>query len=297
MSSTAKLERPHFPLDVNFVSQGHGSPIILIHGLAASLHDWDQLIPALVANGYATHALDLLGHGDSAKPPFAFYELDWLLDHFVAWLDGMKLDGPAVLVGHSLGGYVALEYARRHPDAVRALVLVDPFYSNGQLPWFLRSAYAHPKLTTLFMSWTPSWLVRWAIDLTSMLMGHTKGGLHALSQPVRAQTTTDYMRTAPAAYGILRREIDLTPFLASIAVPALVVWGERDQTLTPASFLDLVKRLPRAVGTSSATGHVPHQANAEWFTQEVLTFLQTVAEGAAEKEPRGRSVLGSAAGH
>ncbi len=295
MSSTAKLEKPQFPLEVNFVSQGHGTPIILIHGLAASLHDWDQLIPALVANGYATHALDLLGHGDSAKPPFALYELDWLQDHFVSWLNSLALGAPAVLVGHSLGGYVALEYTRRYPGAVRALVLVDPFYSNGQLPWFLRAAYAHPKLTALFMRRTPSWLVRWAIDLTSLSMGHAKGGLHALPQPVRAQTAIDYMRTAPAAYGILQREIDLTPHLASIAVPTLVIWGERDRTLTPASFLDLVKRLPRAVGKSRVTGHVPHQADAEWFSEEVLTFLRSVDGGAAEAAPTGGSIPGSAA--
>ncbi|HEX8992207.1 MAG TPA: alpha/beta hydrolase [Anaerolineales bacterium] len=296
MSSTAKLEKPQVPLDVNFVSRGDGSPIVLIHGLAASLHDWDQLTPALVASGYATHALDLLGHGDSAKPPAAFYELDWLMDHFVSWLAGLGLGAPAVLIGHSLGGYVALEYTRRHPDAVRALVLVDPFYSNGQLPWFLRVAYAHPRGTSFFMRRTPPWLVRWAIDLTSLLMGHRKGGLHALPEPVRAQTAADYMRTAPATYGILQPEIDLTPHLASIAVPTLVIWGEQDRTLTPASFLDLVKQLPKAVGKSSATGHVPHQAEAEWFTEQVLTFLGTLAEHAPETTPAGTTSPGMATG-
>ncbi len=276
MSSITQHKRPQFPLEVNFISQGEGAPVILIHGLAASLHDWDQLVPELVNSGYAIYALDLLGHGDSAKPPFASYEMDWLVDHFVGWLDSLGLTAPAVLVGHSLGGYVALEYARRFPERVRGLVLVDPFYTNEQLPWVLRTAYAHPGLSIFFMERTPAWLIRWVIDLTSLFMGHRKGGLHALPKEVRVQTALDYMRTAPAAYGILHAELDLTPHLPSITVPALVVWGDRDRTLTPASFVKLVKTLPNAVGKSSATGHVPHQVDAEWFAEQVLEFLRSL---------------------
>ncbi len=284
MSNTLQRERPQSPLEANSVSQGRGTPVVLIHGLSASLHDWDQLIPELVQTGYATYALDLLGHGDSAKPPYAAYEMQWLLDHFVSWLDSLHLLTPAVLIGHSLGGYVALEYAWRHPERVRGLVLADPFYSNGQLPWFLRMAYAHPMLSIFFMQRTPAWLIRRAIDLTSLLMGHRQGGLHALSGPVRAQTAVDYMRTAPAAYGILHADLDLTPHLASIAVPTLVLWGEHDRTLSPASFVNLIQMLPNAVGRSSATGHVPHQAEAEWFKDQVLEFLAGLAAEQRELE-------------
>jgi len=244
--------------------------------MSASLHDWDALIPRLVATGYATYAPDLLGHGDSPKPPIPAYQMDWLVDHFVAWLNGLELQEPAVLVGHSLGGYVALEYARRFPAHIRALVLVDPFYSNAQLPAVLRYAYAHPAISGFLLTQTPAWLVRWIIDVTSMLMGHRTGGLHALPPDVRAQTTLDYLRTSPAAYAILKADLNLTPHLGSIAVPALVVWGERDQTLAPASFADLVRQLPKAMGKSSRTGHVPHQADAEWFNEQVLAFLASL---------------------
>ena len=261
------------PFDVNFVSQGQGVPVVLIHGLAASLHDWDALIPLLVESGYSTYALDLLGHGDSPKPETPAYRMDWLVDHFIAWLERLGLSEPAVLIGHSLGGYVALEYARRFPQRARGLVLVNPLYSNGQLPTALRLAYARPGLSSFFLTHSPRWLVRSVIDITSLFMGHRTGGLHALPEDVRAQTTSDYLRTSPGAYGILKSDLDLTPHLAAIAVPSLVIWGERDHTLAPASFADLVRRLPKAVGHSSLTGHVPHQADADWFNKEVLTFL------------------------
>ncbi len=278
MSSTVRLESIQIPMEVNYVAEGHGTPVVLIHGLAASLHDWDALTPDLVAAGYATYALDLLGHGDSPKPAVSAYEMDWMVDHFVGWLNGLNLKERPILVGHSLGGYVALEYARRFPDRLRGLVLVDPFYANSQLPAALRLAYAHPAISSFFMGHTPSWLIRWAIDVTSVMMGHSKGGLHALPADVREQTALDYMRTSPATYAILRVELDLKPYLASIQVPTLVVWGERDRTLAPASFRDLVRWLPQAMGASRATGHVPHQAEAKWFNEQVLAFLQSLGK-------------------
>jgi pimeloyl-ACP methyl ester carboxylesterase len=286
MSSTAQLEDRQIPLEANFVSQGNGSPVVMIHGLAASLHDWDSLIPHLAGNGYATYALDLLGHGNSPKPSMPLYQMDWLVDHFISWLRRLGLTTPPILIGHSLGGYVALEYARRFPDQIRGLVLVDPFYSKQQLPFLLRLAYEHPAVSAFFMQRTPGWLVRSAIDVTSLLMGHRKGGLHALPEPVRAQTALDYTRTAPAAYGVLKASINLTPHLAAITVPALVLWGEQDRTLPPASFADLVRRLPNARGRSSATGHVPHQADVEWFNAQVLAFLRSLSPGAGPYDLR-----------
>ena len=238
------------------------------------MHDWDALIPPLAAAGYTAYAPDLLGHGDSPKPPIPTYQMDWLVNHFIAWLNGLTLPQAPVIVGHSLGGYVALEYARRFPTRTRGLVLVDPFYSNNQLPAALRLAYAHPAFSGFFLTHTPQWLVRWVIDVTSVLMGHRTGGLHALPVEVRAQTTLDYLRTSPAAYGILDADLDLTPHLSSITVPVLVVWGERDRTLAPASFAELVRLLPNARGRSSHTGHVPHQADAQWFNEQVLEFLK-----------------------
>lgn len=284
MNSTARNETPQIPNDVNFVSQGEGAPIVLIHGLSASLHDWDALIPSLVAAGYATYAPDLLGHGDSPKPPIRAYEMTWLVNHFIGWLNSLSLPEPPVLVGHSLGGYVALEYARRFPAKLRGLVLVDPFYSNAQLPPALRLAYSHPAISGYFLTRSPRWLVSWVIDITSMLMGHRTDGLHALSEGVRAQTVSDYLRTSPAAYGILKADLNLAPYLSSIAVPSLVVWGERDHTLAPSSFAELVRALPKAMGVSSRTGHVPHQADAEWFNQQVLAFLASLGQEAGRRQ-------------
>jgi pimeloyl-ACP methyl ester carboxylesterase len=52
---------------INYTSQGMGPPVILVHGIASSLYDWDLLMPELARGGFGAYALDLLGHGDSAK--------------------------------------------------------------------------------------------------------------------------------------------------------------------------------------------------------------------------------------
>lgn len=270
-------ETLNFSTQVNFIHQGEGAPVILIHGLAASLHDWDDLVPELAQHGYAAYALDLLGHGESAKPDSRAYEMDWVFDHLAAWIDSLELDQAPVLVGHSLGGYLALDYARRFPARTRGLVLVDPFYRLDQLPVFLRLSYRHPSINMTVVERTPEWLFRIIIDATSLSMGHSSGGAHNLPEHIRAQTALDYKRTAPGVYNLPNTSIDLTPYLAEITAPTLVVWGTRDSTLAPASFKELVSALPNVVGTKLfVAGHVPHQSHTTEFNPLVLEFLKNL---------------------
>ena len=112
------------------------------------------------------------------------------------------------------------------------------------------------------------------MDITSMSMGHSTGAIHSLPEHIRAQTALDYTRTAPGAYNLINTGADLTSNLFSISVPALVVWGDHDQTLAPTSFHKIVEAMPHAKGLSLQAGHVPHQSNAPEFNQMVLEFLQ-----------------------
>jgi len=277
MSSTLETNAI-IPATANYVQQGEGSPVIMIHGIAASLHDWDDLIPELAKNGYASYALDLLGHGDSPKPDSRAYHIDWLFEHFLNWMKSLHLTQPAILVGHSLGGYIALEYARRVSAWTRGLVLVNPLYSLRQLPALLRRTYRRPHLSSFIVGRTPQWIFRMIVDMTSMALGNSSGALHSLPERVRAQTALDYMRAAPGIYNVPNTGEDLTPYLPSISFPTLVVWGDRDQTLAPASFPKLESAMPRAVGKSIRAGHTPHQSNAGEFNQMVKEFLQDFME-------------------
>ncbi|HEY5730605.1 MAG TPA: alpha/beta hydrolase [Anaerolineales bacterium] len=262
------------PATANYVRQGSGSPVIMIHGVAASLHDWDDLIPDLTKNGYTSYALDLLGHGDSPKPNSRAYHIDWVFEHFLNWITSLCLTEPAIIIGHSLGGYIALEYARRFSAWTRSLILVNPFYSLSQLPFLLRRTYRHPKLSGLIAQGLPEWMFRMVVDFTSIGMGHNSGAVHALPERIRAQTALDYTRTASGVYNVPNTMKDLTDILPSISTPALIVWGERDQTLAPSSFLKMMNNMPRAEGKTIPAGHVPHQSNVREFNEMVVKFLR-----------------------
>jgi pimeloyl-ACP methyl ester carboxylesterase len=264
------------PTTANFIQKGQGTPVILIHGIAASLHDWDDLIPELSQRGYSCYALDLLGHGDSPKVDSRAYQMDWLLEHFSSWMRSLHLTEPAILIGHSLGGYIALEYARRVSAWTRSLVLINPLYSLSQLPPLLRRTYRRPHLSSFIVGRTPAWLFRLIVDVTSMAMGHSSGALHSLPERIRAQTARDYTRTSPGVYNVINNGIDFNGHLRQISTPSLVVWGDRDQTLAPSSFDRLVNQMPRAVGRSLRAGHVPHQSNADEFNQMVFEYLKTL---------------------
>ena len=264
------------PTTASYIQQGRGSPVILIHGIASSYHNWDDLIPELVRRDFTCYALDLLGHGDSPKPASSAYQMEWMYQHFSGWVRSLHLTEPAILIGHSLGGYLALEYARRVPAWTRSLVLVDPLYSHSQLPSLLRRTYRRSHLSHFIIRRTPPWMFRFMVDMSSVAMGNGTGALHSLPERVRAQTALDFSRTSPGVYNIINTSRDLNGNVSSLSFPTLVVWGNKDQTLSPSSFPKLVNQMPRATGKILRAGHVPHQSNIEEFNQIVMKFLQNI---------------------
>jgi esterase len=96
-------------------------PVVLLHGTGATLRSWDAVAAAL-STTRAVLAVDLRGHGESSWP--GTYSVDLMAQDVGALLDRLGL-GPVDLVGHSLGGLVALRVSALSPDRVRRLVLED----------------------------------------------------------------------------------------------------------------------------------------------------------------------------
>lgn len=100
-----------------------GVPLVLLHGFGNEAHVWDDLAPA-VAPYYRTLALDLRGHGDSDRDPEARYDYDFHVADLEAATAALGIDR-LVLVGHSLGGRIAMRFAGRHLERMAGLVIVD----------------------------------------------------------------------------------------------------------------------------------------------------------------------------
>ena len=101
---------------------GSGQPIVLLHGLASTCHIWDMVAPILAEN-HAVVALDQRGHGDSAKPDHG-YDFATVSNDLLGLIQAMELVRP-IVVGHSWGGDVALEFAVAHPDHAKGICFVD----------------------------------------------------------------------------------------------------------------------------------------------------------------------------
>lgn len=266
---------------VNYVRQGQGSPVILVHGLAASLHDWDDLLPELAASGYTGYALDLLGHGESEKPQKAHdYSIENTFDHFSRWIDSLQLHERLTLIGHSLGGGLSLLYALRRPERVRALILVNPFYDIKQLPPVMQTVFRHQLINSNLIERTPYRLFRFFVDVTSFSTYVGQRESHILPEHIRYQTALDYKRASSGIYNIPRTLHNLTHDLSRVTQPTLLLWGGRDQTLAPSSFPSLKKLLPNVKGTHElpVCGHVPHQCHPEKFNPHVMKFLHSLQD-------------------
>jgi pimeloyl-ACP methyl ester carboxylesterase len=264
---------------VNFVQQGEGLPVILTHGLAASLHDWDDLLPELAGAGYAGYALDLFGHGESHKPAdHDEYTFDAVFEHFSAWIDSLNLADPLILVGHSLGGGLSLLYALRFPERVRALALINPFYDIHQLPPILQLAFQRRLINTTLIERTPYRLFRFFVDMSNINFSIGQRGTHIMPEHIRYQTALDYTRAASGIYNIPRSLPNLIPDLSRIQQPTLLLWGNRDQSLNPGSFPTVEEKLANVVAshTFPICGHVPHQCHPEQLNPHVMEFLKKV---------------------
>ena len=101
---------------------GTGQPVVLLHGLASTCHIWDQVAPIL-ARDYPVLAMDQRGHGQSAKPNHG-YDFATVGSDLLGLIEARKLERP-IVVGHSWGGDVALEFAVAHPGFARGICLVD----------------------------------------------------------------------------------------------------------------------------------------------------------------------------
>ena len=254
---------------LNYVVDGQGPPVILIHGMSASLSDWWRLMPLLVSAGYQAIAVDLLGHGDSAKPSDPDqYTTKAVYTALEEWIDQLGIDTPFYLVGHSLGGYMSLMYALNHPDRVQAMVLIDPLYSLKQVSRALDLFMPLSSVGVGLLKAAPQWLV-------NSFLSYNDTFLTRVDSETRWSYSRDIKRASPYFLRIPATAPDLTPQLPAITPTTLVLWGVNDRLENPDSFSQLVSGLPNATGKGIANcGHHPHQVEPELTSRMILDLFR-----------------------
>jgi pimeloyl-ACP methyl ester carboxylesterase len=130
-STSVKVAGPVGELAVDDGGSG-GLPVVMIHGLGGASGHWAEQLAHLRASRRAL-ALDLRGHGSSAAPEGPDYGIEAFVADLGAVVDGLGLER-FVLAGHSLGATVAIAFARRSPERVAGLLLVDPNGDQTEIP-------------------------------------------------------------------------------------------------------------------------------------------------------------------
>jgi 2-succinyl-6-hydroxy-2,4-cyclohexadiene-1-carboxylate synthase len=248
--------------------------IVLIHGYTGNHRNWALTVKPLLAAGYRTLSADSPGHGESAAPPtFEAYEFGRVADLLHELAAGLDFE-PAIVVGHSMGGAIAEEYAVRHRKAVRALVLVG---SAGGASGEERPAVAQ--------------------HIEDLRDVHARGGMAAvfdrlqelglrpdnaaLSEPMRRLLRGEFAKLSWAGYEFgglaLRTRRETLSGLGDFAAPTLIVHGESESPELQRVSRDLERTIhgSRRVVIPRA-GHTPQLEAPDAFNRELLAFLANV---------------------
>ena len=253
---------------LHHIELGHGLVVVLVHGLAASLRDWDGLLPLLVTTGRRALAVDLLGHGASPKPtnPSA-YSAEELLAAFESWIAQLALETPFHLVGHSLGGYLSLAYCLSHPEQVASMVLINPLYTPDQMNTPLSSLRRFHRQWSPLLQALPTGLVEWGAQRVPIY-------LHGIPPQLRRQKARDLKRASPHILRLVKQLPDLSPCLEQILAPILLIWSDADRTLAPSSFPRLASLLPQVTNYEILRcGHQTHLIRPQEVGDVILRFL------------------------
>ena len=282
--------------DVGFHTAGSGSSVVvLIHGMAASSGTWSHVIPAL-AEQVIVVAPDLLGHGQSSKP-----RSDYSIGGYACGIRDLLIAlgyERVTVVGHSLGGGVALQFAYQFPDRCERLVLLGSGGLGREVAPLLR-ALTFPGAEYLFP------LVFWpGLHDAGMRLARSLRRLGLRATPVLEEIWRGYASLTDAGgrqafVHTLRSVIDLAGqrvnatdrlYLAS-EVPTLIVWGKRDSIIPVDHAIAAHAAIPGSrLEVFDGVGHYPHCEEPERFARVLLDFIHSTPPAAAS-ERRWREVL------
>jgi pimeloyl-ACP methyl ester carboxylesterase len=279
---------------------GSGPPVVLIHGMVNSSRHWEDVALRL-ADSYTVIAPDLIGHGDSAA-----VRGDYSIGaHAASIRDMLAVMGVdrATIVGHSLGGGVAMQFFYQFPQRTERLVLVSSGGLGHEVSPLLRSA-ALPGMNGVLALVAHRRILDalWEFGKRLRSRGNSKGvyvqaivrALRPLEQPGARAAFLHTLRSVIDVHGQRVSARDRLYLLASM--PTLVVWGERDNTIPLEHGRAMHEAVPHShFATLPDAAHFPHLEDPEGLARVLREFIESTepariedADWGAIIEPRTR---------
>jgi len=286
------LEERYAEIDgvrLRYLTGGDGPPLVLVHGLGGSVSNWVELAPRL-ARRFRLLIPELAGHGRSSPLPSA-PTLDPFAEHVVALMELERMPAAAV-VGHSLGGTVALRLATLHPEVVSALVLAAPAGITS-------STTGSARVIKVMVSVRPGRLVspfRRVVAAHAALRYPAFWGWQ-VSDPagISARAVEGFLEgpglhqdIASAGRALMKH--DPRQELAGIRCPVLLLWGARDVMVPLADGFEFARRLRAPIRVLADCAHLLIGERPAACAHAIETFLDRVldlGELPREVEPLG----------
>jgi pimeloyl-ACP methyl ester carboxylesterase len=262
--TTVKL--PRRGMEIAYADAGAGQPIVFLHGFPFDQQMWEPQVRGL-SSEYRVLTLDLPGFGQSSAPTEGF-TVEALAEIVADFLDAIGLMGTVVLAGLSMGGYVALAFARQRPERLRGLILADTKAAPDD-----ETAKANRDAMAELARKEGSAAV---VDklLPKLLGPATQANKAAVVDQVRAIGVCQQVPTIVMALQALRERPDATAGLGQITVPTLVIVGEHDAVTPPKEAKNLVDRILGATYAElPGVGHLSNLEDADAFNARVRDFL------------------------
>ena len=219
---------------VAYRDDGHGEVLLLIHGMAGSSESWRSVLPQL-SKKFRVIAPDLLGHGESAKPR-SDYSLGAFAVFLRDFLDELGVS-QATVVGHSLGGGVAMQFVYQHPDYVKRLVLISSGGLGPDVGLILRLLSA-PGAELVLPIIAPKPVLTAGNKLRSWLRSagiHSPRGAElwsAYSSLSDRQTRQSFLRTLRSVVDYRGQAVSaLNRLKLRAELPVMAIWGENDDII------------------------------------------------------------------
>ena len=268
--------------DMVYREAGSGPVLLLVHGMASSSRTWQRVMPAL-AEGSTVLAPDLIGHGDSAKD-HTDYSLGGLASSLRDFLVATGHER-ATVVGHSLGGGIAMQFSYQFPERTERLILVGSGGLGKEVAFLLR-ALAVPGIEyVLPPAFTPR-LARAGARMTAWLdrLGVPRAG--AIEEMYESYASLTDTETRRSFFRVLRSVVGASGQLVSAVdrlylaahMPTLIAWGERDGIIPVNHAHEAHAAMPGSrLEIFPKVGHFPQRECPEDFAAVVLDFLATTA--------------------
>lgn len=274
---------------VSYRAAGSGPLLLLIHGIAGSSATWEKVLPGL-AERYTVVAPDLLGHGQSAKPR-TDYSLGAYASAIRDLLGALGYERGTIL-GHSLGGGVAMQFAYQFPERCERLVLVSSGGLGEELHLLLRAAALPGAEWVLPLLCSRG--LRDAVDGVARFLG--RAGLRAgpdldevwrsfvsLSDPDARQAFLHTVRTVIDIHGQRASATDRL-YLAS-EVPTMILWGEHDPLIPVAHAYSAHQNIQGSrLEIFQHAGHFPYRDDPQRFMNVLIDFIQSTAPARVDEQ-------------